>query len=74
MIKFQAGKAELGLTVQSPRGTALPFDASSTPQGNHVTYDPREPGVHLVYLTYGGLNVPGLTDQLYLMVLIAIQV
>jgi hypothetical protein len=29
------------------------------PGGDHVTYMPTEPGVHQIFITYGGLDVPG---------------
>ena len=33
---------------------------NATALGDHVVYTPRERGPHLIYVTYGGLDVPGL--------------
>jgi len=66
VIRHQAGKAELKLTIIGPRGNSLPFTMNATALGEHVVYTPRETGAHLIYVTYGGLDVPGhhtLTDR-----------
>ena len=34
---------------------------NATALGEHVVYTPRERGPHLIYVTYGGLDVPGST-------------
>ena len=62
VIRHQAGKAELKLTIIGPRGNSLPFTMNATALGEHVTYTPRERGPHLIYVTYGGLDVPGSFD------------
>ena len=59
VIRHQAGKAELKLTIVGPRGNSLPFTMNATALGDHVVYTPRERGPHLIYVTYGGLDVPG---------------
>jgi len=60
VIRHQAGKAELKLTIIGPRGNSLPFTMNATALGEHVVYTPRDRGSHLIYVTYGGLDVPGL--------------
>ena len=59
VIRHQAGKAELKLVIVGPRGNSLPFTMNATALGDHVVYTPRERGPHLIYVTYGGLDVPG---------------
>jgi len=59
VVRQEAGRSDLGISILSPNGANIAFDATVLPQGERVTYEPRQPGVHLVYLTYGGLNVPG---------------
>jgi len=59
VIRHQAGKAELKLTIVGPRGNSLPFTMNATALGEHVVYTPRERGPHLIYVTYGGLDVTG---------------
>jgi len=59
VIRHQAGKAELKLTIVGPRGNSLPFTMNATALGDHVIYTPRERGPHLIYVSYGGLDVPG---------------
>jgi len=60
VIRHQAGRAELKLTIVGPRGNSLQFTMNATALGEHVVYTPRERGPHLIYVTYGGLDVPGL--------------
>ena len=57
--RIQAGKAELTLKIIGPRGNTLPFTMNPTSVGEHVVYTPRERGTHLIYIAYGGLDVPG---------------
>ena len=60
VIRSEAGKAELALTITSPSGRNVPYECTPIPnQGEHVTYIPQEPGPHHIYITYGGLEVPG---------------
>ena len=59
VIRHQAGKAELKLTIVGPRGNSIPFTMNATALGDHVVYTPRERGPHLIYVSYGGLDVPG---------------
>ena len=59
VIRHEAGRAELGLTVTSPSGRSVPYEINMIPGGDHVTYIPMEPGPHHIYITYGGLDVPG---------------
>jgi len=51
------------LTIVGPRGNEIPFTMNSTALGEHVVYTPRERGPHLIYVTYGGLDVPGLSHH-----------
>ncbi len=59
VVRHEAGKAELGLTITSPAGRNVPYEIAPNPKGEHVTYVPQEPGPHHIYITYGGLEVPG---------------
>ncbi len=61
-MRHEAGKAELGLTIMSPTGKNIPYEIAPTPRGEHVTYVPFEAGPHHIYITYGGLEVPGKID------------
>ena len=59
-----AGEAELCITVIDPSGHTMAFDIVPTEQGERVTYIPDCPGIHKVNATYGGINVPGMSDSL----------
>lgn len=59
VVRNEAGKAELGLTITSPSGRNVPYEIAPTHKGEHVTYVPQEAGPHHIYITYGGLEVPG---------------
>ena len=58
-MSHEAGKAELGLSIVSPSGKTVPYDIVPTSLGERVTYIPTEAGPHNIYITYGGLEVPG---------------
>lgn len=55
-----AGKAEMKLTLTGPRGNDIPYDMYTTSTGEHVTYHAKEAGIYEIYITYGGLKVPGM--------------
>jgi hypothetical protein len=57
--RLHAGKADLVVKINGPRGNSLPFTMNQTAVGEHVAYTPRERGPHLIYITYGGLDVAG---------------
>ena len=59
VIRHEAGKADLGLTITSPSGRDVPFEITPNQHGEHVTYVAQEGGSHQIYLTYGGLEVAG---------------
>lgn len=59
VIRQDAGRAELGLSIIGPSGRSVPYDIGMIPGGDHVTYVPSEPGIHQISITYGGLDVPG---------------
>ena len=59
VVRNEAGKAELGLTITSPSGRNVPYEITPTHKGEHCTYIPQEAGPHHIYITYGGLEVPG---------------
>jgi len=59
IIRYEAGKADLVLNITSPTGRNVPYDIASNSQGERVTYVAREAGVHQIFLTYGGLEIPG---------------
>ena len=59
ILRHEAGKAELGLTIRSPTGRDVMYQTVPIPQGDRITYVPQEPGAYLIYITYGGLDVPG---------------
>ena len=59
VVSHEAGKAELSLSIVSPTGKTIPYDIVSTSLGERVTYIPSEAGPHNIYITYGGLEVPG---------------
>ena len=59
VVRNEAGKAELGLTITSPSGRNVPYEIAPIHKGEHVTYVPQEAGPHHIYITYGGLEVPG---------------
>lgn len=63
--RLHAGKADLVVKINGPRGNTLPFTMNQTVIGEHVVYTPRERGPHLIYITYGGLDVPGPTFSSY---------
>ena len=65
VIRNEAGKAELSLSIISPSGVSVPFDSKATPRGEHVTYCPQEAGPHQIYITYGGLEVPGKNRKIH---------
>jgi len=59
IIRHLAGKAEMKLTITGPRGNSVPYEMYTTSTGEHVTYHAREAGVYQIFITYGGLKVPG---------------
>ena len=59
VLRHEAGKAELGLNIVSPSGKSVPYKIDATAQGERVSYIPMEPGPYHIYITYGGLEVPG---------------
>ena len=59
VIRNEAGKAELGLNITSPSGQPVQYNIVPTRLGDRVTYTPNEPGPYQIYITYGGLEVPG---------------
>ena len=59
VIRHLAGKAEMKLTITGPRGNSVPYEMYTTSTGEHVTYQAREAGVYQIFITYGGLKVPG---------------
>jgi len=59
IIRNEAGKAELGVNITSPSGLPVQYNIVPTRLGDRVTYTPNEPGAYLIYITYGGLEVPG---------------
>ena len=59
VIRNEAGKAELGLNITSPTGQPVQYNIVPTRLGDRVTYTPTEPGPYQIYITYGGLEVPG---------------
>ena len=59
VIRHDAGRAELGLTITSPSGRTVPYQIQAIPKGDSVSYVPSEAGPHQIYITYGGLDVPG---------------
>ena len=61
----QAGKAELGVAIHSPSRMSITPEIVDTPRGKSCTYMPVEPGPHLIYITYGGLDVPGKNLKIY---------
>jgi len=54
-----AGIADLKLNVTNNRGTSVNCTMTQTPQGYQFTYVPTDPGTYSIYVTYGGLEVPG---------------
>ena len=58
-MSHEAGKAELGLSIVGPSGKTVPYDIVPTSMGERVTYIPNEAGTHNIFITYGGLEVPG---------------
>ena len=59
VIRSEAGKAELGVTITNPSGNNITYDSTPTPKGDRITYTPSIPGPYQIYITYGGLDVPG---------------
>ena len=59
VIHHHAGRADLGLTVNGPHSSTVPFNIEPTARGHHVTFVAREAGTYLVNITFSGLNVPG---------------
>ncbi|ESO03706.1 hypothetical protein HELRODRAFT_173407 [Helobdella robusta] len=59
IIRNQAGKADLKITVKGPRGNLIRYEMFNTPRGERVAYTPTEPGVHQIHVLFGNLNVPG---------------
>jgi len=57
--QMNAGKADIGVTVNGPRGSSVPFDVYSSSQGHRITYNPKERGSYQIYVTFGGHSVPG---------------
>ena len=59
MNKIDAGKAELSVNITSPSGRRVPYDNVPTGVGERFTYVAQETGIHNIFITYGGLEVPG---------------
>ncbi|XP_076247871.1 filamin A protein cher isoform X2 [Calliopsis andreniformis] len=55
----EAGPGNLGISIRNSEGREVPFSLTDNEDGTyHVTYVPPQPGVHLIDINYGGLNVP----------------
>jgi filamin len=57
--RFDAGEAELVVTITDPQGDSVPFEVCMTECGESLTYIPEMSGTYLVNVTFGGLTVPG---------------
>lgn len=57
--RANAGEAELIITITDPIGQMLPFEVSLSDHGETVTYIPECSGIHIINVTFGGINVPG---------------
>lgn len=62
-----AGKAEHTVRVIGPSGHHVPSEVQETRDGQHVRFEPHEPGRYKIYITYGGLDVPGRLESFLLL-------
>ena len=58
-MRSGAGKADLAVKILTLKGTAVPFKMNSSSDRDSVSYTPKEPGIHSIYVTFGGVDVPG---------------
>lgn len=58
-MRSGAGKADLALKILTLKGTTVPFNMNSSSDRDSVSYIPKEPGIHSIYVTCGGVDVPG---------------
>ena len=61
VIESEAGPAKLEVSIRSPSGRVVPNSLARTVVGHACSYVPVEVGSHIIYVTYGGLEVPGET-------------
>ncbi|CAE1275410.1 FLNA [Acanthosepion pharaonis] len=54
-----AGQAEYAVKIVSPSGQIIPFDGQEKNNKIAITYIPTEPGKYKIYVTYGGIDIPG---------------
>jgi len=54
-----AGVADLKLLITNNSGMSVPSSINETPQGYQTIYVPTEPGTYSIFVTYGGIDVPG---------------
>ncbi|CAD5114543.1 DgyrCDS3662 [Dimorphilus gyrociliatus] len=54
-----AGLAEMGLTITTPRNEQVNYEQIKTDSGYIANFTAFQSGVYKIYVTYGGLNVPG---------------
>ena len=54
-----AGQAEFAVKITSPSGQKIPLDVQENNNKKEIFYIPTEAGKHKIYVTYGGIDIPG---------------
>lgn len=55
----KAGEAEIGLTINSPGNEVVSYSSEALTDGYKISYSLTESGAYKVYITLGGIDVPG---------------
>jgi hypothetical protein len=54
-----AGKGELAVSIKSSKNETVPFEKKPSASGYQIKYTPLLSGTYTIFMTFGGVDVPG---------------